>query len=178
MQGPAHPHLPTAQTIQGPRCKQHLPAEQHLQLPSPAPAGKGKAELPANLRTHPATSPLSPQAFLLSCLHPRGCQRESLRPGHGAAVAPAGTASPAQQQECLWLWYCMWDTPEEERGVGMGQRKQRGTQTPEPRQGMELHSLCAARDPAASFSSQYCRPDPPRPVMKKLAQLWKRPFNF
>ena len=45
----------------------------------------------------------------------------------------------------------------------MGQRKQRGTQAPAPRQGMELHSLRGARDPAAGFGSQYRSPPLPSP---------------
>lgn len=73
-------------------------------------------------------------------------------------MAPAGAASPAEQQEFLWLWYCMWETPEEGRGTGMGRRKQGDIRAPAPRRGMELHGLCIAGDPAAGFGSQYCSP--------------------
>lgn len=136
------------------------PAEQHLQLTSPAPAGKRKVELPANLCTRPAASPLSPATLSipLELPPPQGCQRESLHPGHRAAVAPAGAASPAEQQEFPWLWYCMWETPEEGKGTGMGQRKQRGIQTPAPCQGMELHGLCACKRPGSRFQIPVLQP--------------------
>lgn len=130
------------------------PAEQHLQLASPAPTGKGKVELPANLHTRLAASPLSPRASLRSCLRPRAARGRVC--AQGMVLPRLRLVQPVLLSSRNFYGYGIACGRHQRKGVGTGQRKQRGTRAPAPHQGTELHG--AARDPAASFSSLYRSP--------------------
>lgn len=161
-----HPRLSTAQTAWGPRCGQALPRG-ICNSPHLFPLERGK-------RSSRGSSAPARQLLLFPCEHPSQAA-SALGAARGrvcaqGTTAPAGAASPAEQQEFLRLWYHMRETPEEERGWAKGSRE-----APKP----QHHDKTFSSTPRDPSRFRLPVPQPPlRLVTKKPAQLWKRPFNF